>query len=1136
MADAPMEREFIPYSPVGDYEDEDDELSTDTDDITDDDEEDYDDEHAYKEEEQIEAQKAQEEILHEKLKEIEVQLASASLAKDEQQQRAFLESYDRYLRPQDLSKTERRNMLYRMAYEGPPQEHPWLVKHLVKSYPQLLQELDEVNRNPLLVAVIYERLWYINAVLDSGISKQDLEPLLGPTSEDDRIKRLNSGNINNCIQVAISKDLRVPETKKLIDQASEYTLASQDGSGRTPLHIAVEYERCTPARKDIIMSLIKRGDRAFDQVTEKPDKFSIYRHHLDTREKYDKKKQEQRRSERSEGGQARKAVTQKPRVDDKERSKRNADSTSSRTRSSRDVEALDRERGRRDDRGPTRDDRSSIRPIQRTGSALDRTSAFPNRQTEVYSQQSLEARKYFLQNSADDPFRDFPPEMKRDSGNQESSRRMTVVQQEPKKVAGEPERAPSSTTKKTKASGTSRTSKNVPSKDVANLVAKELKLHYFRTTFRPTERKERKTRAAIQRNHDSAIEFLYGQNAEDKHICFNFPPYRLKDGEKVSFEDFEHSYNGFEFDDVLLYVDFRKLELERPPVRQRNIRPDSDGTGRKDVQPFFNWLYKKGVRNIIKVSVEDREGIPHSDVTIEESLKQFDIEILDWRKCDLCPQAIYDACHKNSKNLGEIHLWWSGNNAILRAWSESDGLVRLPKLKNIHLHDFKAGLDSTARREANIKEFKRRLQREREKLELGRITVTEYKQDPQYDPKGKGRISKQGKGRDPGSLMDTHQWLSVMDNFADGLVRWNPLKDLPADLTKISNLPEDLLKDVTVALIDDGVSFMHRALADKLAKGKSFDSGYGDQDVLGAPEPFYGSTTGHGTCMAYMIQRVCPNVKIYVCKLDTIRKEPGVPANFTAKSAADAVEFAVDRGFDIISMSWTIQRSDDEEKAAESNAHLKRLQSALERAQKNNTMLFCSAPDVGASSRQSMTSFYPFGRPIPHMFKIGAAKADGSMYGWAGNSDQVDFILPGHNVMLREGDKISEEDDIPKTGSSVATALAAGLAALIIQCVRLGALHNHVKSQGAVTTTAPNVESLRAIKQFDAMKEAFKKVSTGYTESDKRLEVEKVFKQPGTELNSLNNDNTDDERRWNLIVQLARDLVSWNTQIAIRQA
>lgn len=97
---------------------------------------------------------------------------------------------------------------------------------------------------------------------------------------------------------------------------------------------------------------------------------------------------------------------------------------------------------------------------------------------------------------------------------------------------------------------------------------------------------------------------------------------------------------------------------------------------------FFDWLREKGVKRILKVIVDDLEGPAHSDEAIEKVLHGFDVEILDWRKVDLCPELICKA----SRKMKEVYLRWSGNNAVLRAWSEPDGLKKLEDLTKIHLY------------------------------------------------------------------------------------------------------------------------------------------------------------------------------------------------------------------------------------------------------------------------------------------------------------------------------------------------------------------------------------------------------------------------------------------------------------------
>lgn len=136
--------------------------------------------------------------------------------------------------------------------------------------------------------------------------------------------------------------------------------------------------------------------------------------------------------------------------------------------------------------------------------------------------------------------------------------------------------------------------------------------------------------------------------------------------------------------------------------------------------------------------------------------------------------------------------------------------------------------------------------------------------------------------------------LSVVDTFAQGIRVLPPppvSSSMPAprsfeDCLAHKDMPAELKKEIRVALIDDGADLMHKPISNILEKkGRSFDMAYDDPDHSGAPRPFHGSTTGHGTCMAYMIGRVCPNVKIFVIKLDVLRDGP--KASFTAKSAAD---------------------------------------------------------------------------------------------------------------------------------------------------------------------------------------------------------------------------------------------------------
>lgn len=103
---------------------------------------------------------------------------------------------------------------------------------------------------------------------------------------------------------------------------------------------------------------------------------------------------------------------------------------------------------------------------------------------------------------------------------------------------------------------------------------------------------------------------------------------------------------------------------------------------------FFDWLRKRGVKRIIKVEVDDMEMPCHSDEAIEIALKSFQVEILDWRRQDMCPLTI----SRIGGNLREINLLWSGRNTTLRSWSEREGLALTPTLESITLKQIEVRL------------------------------------------------------------------------------------------------------------------------------------------------------------------------------------------------------------------------------------------------------------------------------------------------------------------------------------------------------------------------------------------------------------------------------------------------------------
>ncbi|KAK4656986.1 hypothetical protein QC762_0041240 [Podospora pseudocomata] len=251
---------------------------------------------------------------------------------------------------------------------------------------------------------------------------------------------------------------------------------------------------------------------------------------------------------------------------------------------------------------------------------------------------------------------------------------------------------------------------------------------------------------------------------------------------------------------------------------------------------------------------------------------------------------------------------------------------------------------------------------------------------------------------------------------------------------------------IKVALIDDGVDY--KDLPDcNFIGGQSFSTRDRTRNLI---HPFYASSIGHGTAMARHIYFMCPGAEIYVLRLDDYPDmDNSNIQRITAKSAAKAIKVAVRKGVDIISMSWTIEPSGTNSKDDQD------LERAISAAAAQGILMFCSAPDRGAKQTDTFPSKAAPGR----IFTIGAASTWGNSVPAVGSLDGITFTLPGDKVSIPGIEKASIAYKDGVSGSSVATALGAGLAALILYCVKV---HHAL--------TKPGPEKDRIQEDFEALK------------------------------------------------------------------
>ena len=173
---------------------------------------------------------------------------------------------------------------------------------------------------------------------------------------------------------------------------------------------------------------------------------------------------------------------------------------------------------------------------------------------------------------------------------------------------------------------------------------------------------------------------------------------------------------------------------------------------------------------------------------------------------------------------------------------------------------------------------------------------------------------------------------------------------------------------------------------------------------------------------------------------------------------------------DIISMSWTFLMKGNSGDEYET----KFIQLVREAVASKKFILFGALPDKGIAT---LTNEYaPVG--IEGVIRIGSA----TKYGESSKENvlaKFDFLLPGEDIQTDTGDIVR--------GSSYATAYAAGLAAMVLYCVKAHRMLNDFSDGDHMA------KALDIAKDVDGMKKIFKRLSR--TSSDD-VAKEGAFIQP----------------------------------------
>lgn len=164
------------------------------------------------------------------------------------------------------------------------------------------------------------------------------------------------------------------------------------------------------------------------------------------------------------------------------------------------------------------------------------------------------------------------------------------------------------------------------------------------------------------------------------------------------------------------------------------------------------------------------------------------------------------------------------------------------------------------------------------------------------------------------------------------------------------------------------------------------------------------------------------------------------------------------------------------------------LEEAIKAAAQANIIMFCSASDdIQAGGKDSL----PFRAAPDYIFRIGAAPAQGQRDPHSEDTNHISYFFPGNQVAEpwnpRSADTVRYHD-----GSSVATALAAGLASLIIYCTTVVRAYHEVRTSPAKAQSYSRFSG--ALKLRKGMKAAFDNIeSESWAENKKYLPVWAVF-------------------------------------------
>jgi hypothetical protein len=489
----------------------------------------------------------------------------------------------------------------------------------------------------------------------------------------------------------------------------------------------------------------------------------------------------------------------------------------------------------------------------------------------------------------------------------------------------------------------------------------------------------------LRKDIRKARDAIYGKSEQNKELGLNFSDFNQPSHD---FAEFISSIwndgparNNLHFEQTLFYV-----------VLPDFYRQSSDRFHR-DVSTLFNWLVDRGVTSIIELVIPDSLEHPMEDDFVQANiLDRFSVTRLDWRKLDVNID-ILTASAKSKDSLEVVHLYSSGNWSVLYHWASEEGLCKLnqPKFKNVR-----------------VKIIRRRLPSSPGPLYPSRLSEYQEKAAKLFKARGLKLSIEVGDfdvaavnihGEDP-SLQSS---LGFSADYKDCHEFINKIK---SDIPRLANLLTE--HPVKVAIIDNGADKVRATFSNNIKEGISFVTvGEGKYEL-----PYWHCTDPHGAQMASIICGINPDCHLYIARVGTARND------VNRDGAAMAIDWAIARQVDVISISWTTK------------SDYRPLREAVARATSKNILIIASTADEGELAHEDV---YPARWPL--VVTVSALDKDGKRRGQSQKA--VDVLARGEDLSVIGPTYIKDKSLEAISGSSVATAVTAGIASLLLVLVRI---------------------------------------------------------------------------------------------------